>query len=55
MANDASERVIPLDVVSLHDSPSDCWVVVYDRVYDITHMLNQVTQYVSMRNLTHSY
>lgn len=42
MADDASHPVIPLDVVSLHDSPSDCWVVVYDRVYDITPMLNEV-------------
>lgn len=41
MSADARLRVIPLDVVSLHDSPSDCWVVVYDQVYDITPMLHE--------------
>ncbi|XP_052132992.1 uncharacterized protein LOC113215991 [Frankliniella occidentalis] len=38
---DGGQRVIPLSVVSLHDSPGDCWVVVYDRVYDITPMLHE--------------
>jgi len=30
---------VSLDQVSWHDQISDCWVVIYDRVYDITGFL----------------
>ena len=34
-----SDRVIPLDTVAWHDNCDDCWIVLYDRVYDITQFL----------------
>jgi cytochrome b involved in lipid metabolism len=40
---DAKERIITLAEVSLHDTPRDCWVVIYDRVYDITTFLEEVS------------
>ncbi|CAO1338915.1 unnamed protein product [Diamesa tonsa] len=33
-------KVITLDEVSEHYNSRDCWVVIYDRVYDITKLLN---------------
>lgn len=30
---------IPLSVVAQHDGYSDCWIVIYDRVYDVTQFL----------------
>uniref|UniRef100_T1PCC2 Cytochrome b5-like protein n=1 Tax=Musca domestica TaxID=7370 RepID=T1PCC2_MUSDO len=30
---------ISLDAVAHHDDYSDCWVVIYDRVYDVTTFL----------------
>lgn len=30
---------ISLDAVSQHDDFNDCWVVIYDRVYDVTNFL----------------
>ncbi|XP_050361956.1 uncharacterized protein LOC126781162 [Nymphalis io] len=38
---EAKDRVITLAEVSLHDTPKDCWVVIYDRVYDITDFLDE--------------
>lgn len=34
---------ISLDQVSWHDNPNDCWTVIYDRVYDITEFLWEVS------------
>lgn len=31
-----------LDDVSYHDTPLDCWVIIYDQVYDITSFLEEV-------------
>ena len=31
---------IPLDEVARHDTYQDCWVVIYDRVYDVTSFLH---------------
>lgn len=36
-------KVITLDEVSEHYNSRDCWVVIYDRVYDITKLLNVVS------------
>lgn len=36
------DRTITLDEVSWHDTPSDCWVIIYDRVYDISDFLDEV-------------
>ncbi|KAJ8954541.1 hypothetical protein NQ318_000775 [Aromia moschata] len=35
----SEERIITLDEVSWHDSYGDCWLIIYDRVYDITDFL----------------
>lgn len=32
-------RQITLDEVAYHDTMNDCWIVLYDRVYDITNFL----------------
>ncbi|XP_058814851.1 uncharacterized protein LOC131678634 [Topomyia yanbarensis] len=32
-------KQITLDEVSYHDTPNDCWIVLFDRVYDITGFL----------------
>ncbi|KAH8323478.1 hypothetical protein KR067_011532 [Drosophila pandora] len=32
---------ITLEEVAQHDSFDDCWVVIYDRVYDVTHFLRE--------------
>lgn len=32
-------KQITLDEVSYHDTMQDCWIVLYDRVYDITDFL----------------
>lgn len=36
------DKTITLEEVSWHDTPGDCWIIVYDRVYDITDFLNEV-------------
>lgn len=40
---EAKDRVINLAEVSMHDSYQDCWVVIYDRVYDITDFFDEVS------------
>lgn len=35
------DRIITLAEVSQHDTPRDCWVVIYDRVYDITTFIDE--------------
>lgn len=32
---------ITLEEVAQHDSFDDCWIVIYDRVYDVTHFLRK--------------
>lgn len=39
--NEPKTRIITLSEVSCHDSPKDCWVIIYDRVYDITNFLDE--------------
>jgi cytochrome b involved in lipid metabolism len=34
---------ISLDEVSNHDSLDDCWIILYDRVYDVTNFLSSVS------------
>lgn len=29
------------DEVSAHQSPDDCWVIIHDKVYDITSFLDE--------------
>ena len=32
--------IFTLDEVSYHDRDDDCWMVIYDQVYDVTNFLN---------------
>lgn len=40
---EAKDRTITLAEVAYHDTPNDCWVVIYDRVYDISTFLDEVS------------
>lgn len=42
-STEAKDRTITLAEVSQHDMPDDCWVVIYDRVYDITTFFDEVS------------
>lgn len=33
---------ISLNEVAKHDTYDDCWIILYDRVYDVTEFLNEV-------------
>lgn len=36
-------KLISLEEVSDHDCADDCWIIIYDRVYDITDFLDDVS------------
>lgn len=36
-------KTITLEEVSFHDSSSSCWIIIYDRVYDVTNFLKLVS------------
>ncbi|KAJ3654765.1 hypothetical protein Zmor_013932 [Zophobas morio] len=38
---DPEERFITLAEVSWHDNASDCWIIIYDKVYDVTDFLDE--------------
>lgn len=38
----AEDRVINLEEVSWHDNITDCWIIIYDRVYEVTDFLDEV-------------
>lgn len=40
---DKKLKHISLDEVSDHYSFNDCWIIIYDRVYDVTDFLDQVS------------
>ncbi|CAG9858700.1 unnamed protein product, partial [Phyllotreta striolata] len=35
------QKVITMEEVSWHDSANDCWIIIYDRVYDVTGFLQE--------------
>lgn len=35
---------ITLEEVSNHDCSGDCWIIIYDRVYDVTRFLQHVSE-----------
>jgi hypothetical protein len=39
-----SLKQFSLEEVKNHDSWNDCWVIIYDRIYDITQFLHQVSR-----------
>lgn len=43
--NDSKLKHISLDEVLYHDSSDDCWIIIYDRVYDVTDFLRQVSDF----------
>lgn len=34
-------QIITMEEVSWHDKIQDCWIIIYDRVYDVTDFLDQ--------------
>lgn len=38
--------IITLNEVADHDNMSDCWIILYDRVYDVTEFLYSVSTYI---------
>jgi cytochrome b involved in lipid metabolism len=48
--NDKKLKHISLAEVLDHDSYDDCWVIIYDRVYDITSFLHQVSYQRDLHN-----
>lgn len=42
----SAEPEISLLEVAQHDSFNDCWIVIYDRVYDVTKFLHSVSNVV---------
>jgi cytochrome b involved in lipid metabolism len=46
ISNDDKLNQISLSDVALHDTPDDCWIVIYDRVYDVTNFFDNVSSFV---------
>jgi cytochrome b involved in lipid metabolism len=44
-----TRKRISLDEVANHDHRGSCWIVVYDRVYDITRFLREVSGFLNNR------
>jgi cytochrome b involved in lipid metabolism len=42
ISNDDKLNHVSLSDVALHDTPDDCWIVIYDRVYDVTNFFDNV-------------
>lgn len=40
---DKKLKHISLEEVSDHDSFDDCWIIIYDRIYDVTGFLHRVS------------
>lgn len=47
------ERIISLEEVSWHDNEKDCWVVIYDRVYDLTNFDMVSLRYFNLFPVVH--
>lgn len=41
-----SKIEISLEEMSKHCSYDDCWIVIYDKVYDITKFISSVSSYI---------
>lgn len=44
ISNDDKLNQISLNEVSFHDTYDDCWIVIYDRVYDVTNFFDNVSR-----------
>ncbi|KAF7281360.1 cytochrome b5 [Rhynchophorus ferrugineus] len=40
-SNEDNSKEISMEEVSWHDNANDCWVVIYDRVYDVTNFIDE--------------
>lgn len=38
------DRFITMEEVSWHDESDDCWIIIFDKVYDITEFLDEVSK-----------
>lgn len=41
-SNEDNSKEISMEEVSWHNNANDCWVVIYDRVYDVTNFIDEV-------------
>lgn len=46
LSHEKCRPIITLKEVAEHDSYDDCWIILYDRVYDVTKFLNEVNKYI---------
>ncbi|XP_024082971.1 cytochrome b5-like [Cimex lectularius] len=46
-----NNRIITMSEVSLHDSMNDCWIVLFNVVYDITNFLTLIVYQVHLFNV----
>lgn len=42
LTEEKCRRIYSLSEVAEHDNYNDCWIVLYDRVYNVTEFLNEV-------------
>lgn len=42
LTEEKCRRIINLSEVACHDTIDDCWIVLFDRVYDVTDFLDKV-------------
>lgn len=38
-----SNNIITMEEVSWHDEANDCWIIIFDKVYNITEFLDEVS------------
>lgn len=38
------DKFITMEEVSWHDEPNDCWIIIFDKVYDVTGFLDEVSK-----------
>lgn len=50
-----SERIISIEEVSWHDEPNDCWLIIFDKVYDVTNFLDEVSKHFTFYNFLYKY
>lgn len=43
-----NRRVITMEEVSRHDEPDDCWIIIFDRIYDVTFFLDEVSNFMTI-------
>ena len=57
-SEDESDEDLPIysmAEVEEHRDPSDAWMVIYDRVYDVTSFLEEVISYTDLSKLIYNF